>query len=50
MKQRSFKQYFITGLLVWLPMGITVWVLTWLVGLLDSIFLAVLDGLAAWMP
>ena len=26
------KQYFITGLLVWLPMGITVWVLLWLVG------------------
>jgi uncharacterized membrane protein len=38
MKKRSFKQYFITGLLVWLPMGITVWVLMWLVGMLDAIF------------
>ena len=47
MKTRSFKQYFITGLLVWLPMGITVWVLTWLVGLLDSIFLTVLGALDA---
>jgi uncharacterized membrane protein len=50
MKQRSFKQYFITGLLVWLPMGITVWVLMWLVGLLDSIFLAVLYAADALIP
>ncbi len=50
MKQRSFKQYFITGLLVWLPMGITVWVLTWLVGLLDGIFLAVLHAADALIP
>jgi uncharacterized membrane protein len=50
MKQRSFKQYFITGLLVWLPMGITVWVLTWLVGLLDGIFLAVLHAADTLIP
>jgi uncharacterized membrane protein len=50
MKQRSVKQYFITGLLVWLPMGITVWVLTWLVGLLDSIFLAVLLAADTLIP
>lgn len=50
MKTRSFKQYFITGLLVWLPMGITVWVLTWLVGLLDSIFLAVLYAADSLIP
>jgi len=50
MKQRSFKQYFITGLLVWLPMGITVWVLTWLVGLLDGIFLAVLHAADTVIP
>jgi uncharacterized membrane protein len=50
MKQRSFKQYFITGLLVWLPMGITVWLLTWLVGLLDSIFLAVLHAADTLIP
>lgn len=50
MKQRSFKQYFITGLLVWLPMGITVWVLTWLVGLLDGIFLAVLLAADTLIP
>jgi uncharacterized membrane protein len=50
MKTRSFKQYFITGLLVWLPMGITVWVLTWLVGLLDGIFLAVLLAADTLIP
>jgi uncharacterized membrane protein len=50
MKQRSFKQYFITGLLVWLPMGITVWVLMWLVGLLDGIFLAILYAADALIP
>ena len=50
MKQRSFKQYFITGLLVWLPMGITVWVLMWLVGMLDAIFLAVLHAADTLIP
>ena len=50
MKHRSLKQYFITGLLVWLPMGITVWVLTWLVGLLDSIFLAILLAADTLIP
>ncbi len=50
MKQRSFKQYFITGLLVWLPMGITVWVLTWLVGLLDGIFLTILHAADTVIP
>lgn len=47
---RKLRQYFITGLLVWLPMGITVWVLTWLVGLFDSIFLSVLYAADALIP
>jgi len=49
-KHHSFKQYFITGLLVWLPMGITVWVLTWLVGVFDGIFLAVLQAADSLIP
>ncbi|MFM8574810.1 MAG: DUF502 domain-containing protein, partial [Limnohabitans sp.] len=49
-KTHSFKQYFITGLLVWLPMGITVWVLTWLVGLFDGIFLTVLQAADRVIP
>ena len=39
------KKYLITGLLVWLPLAITVWVLLWLVGLLDGILGGVLTGL-----
>lgn len=50
MKHRSFKQYFVTGLLVWLPMGITVWVIMWLVGMLDAIFLAVLHAADTLIP
>jgi len=44
------RQYFITGLLVWLPVGITAWVLLWLVGALDGIFLSVLAGAEAVLP
>ena len=44
------RQYFITGLLVWLPMGVTVWVLLWLVGILDGIFLGVLAAAEAMIP
>ncbi|MET4577882.1 DUF502 domain-containing protein [Ottowia thiooxydans] len=44
------RQYFITGLLVWLPMGVTVWVLMWLVGILDGIFLGVLAAAEAMVP
>lgn len=44
------KKYLITGLLVWLPLAITVWVMLWLVGLLDGIFSGVLSGLEAFLP
>ena len=44
------KKYLITGLLVWLPLAITVWVMLWLVGLLDGIFAGVLSGLEAVLP
>jgi len=29
------KRYFITGLLIWVPLGITVWVLNFLIGTMD---------------
>jgi uncharacterized membrane protein len=48
--KRRIQQYFITGLLVWLPMGITVWILMWLMGMLDGIFLAVLGAADAVIP
>lgn len=34
----AFRKYILTGLLVWLPLAVTVWVLTSVVGLLDGIF------------
>jgi uncharacterized membrane protein len=42
-----FKKYLLTGLLVWLPLAITIWVLLWLMGLLDGIFLSLVGGLQA---
>ena len=47
---RRLRQYFITGLLVWLPMAVTIWVLTWLYGLLDGIFGSVLGAAEAVFP
>lgn len=44
------KKYLLTGLLVWLPLAITIWVLLWLVGLLDGIFVALLSGVQALSP
>lgn len=32
------KKHLIAGLLVWLPLAITIWVLLWVVGLLDGVF------------
>lgn len=44
------KKYLLTGLLVWLPLAITIWVLLWLVGLLDSIVAGLLTGIVAVAP
>lgn len=44
------KKYLLTGLLVWLPLAITIWVLLWLIGLLDGIFAALLSGIQAISP
>lgn len=40
----------LTGLMVWLPLAITIWVLSWLVGSLDGVLGGVLSGLAAVTP
>src|SRR3546814_17662431 len=32
---RFFKRYFVTGLLIWIPLVITIWVITLLIGTLD---------------
>jgi uncharacterized membrane protein len=41
------KRYFITGLLIWVPLGITLWVLDLLIGTMDQ-SLTVLP--ASWLP
>lgn len=45
-----FKKYMLTGLMVWLPLAITIWVLSWLVNSLDGVLGGVLSGLAAITP
>jgi uncharacterized membrane protein len=44
------KKYLVAGLLVWLPLAITVWVLSWLLGLLDGLFGWLLDLSKAVLP
>jgi len=37
---KAFKKYFITGLLIWIPLVITVWVVSAIIGAMDqSLFL-----------
>lgn len=44
------KKYLLTGLLVWLPLAITVWVLLWVMDLLDGIFMALVSAIQAVSP
>lgn len=44
------KKYLLAGLLVWLPLAITVWVLLWLVGTMDGMFRWLLTLLQAVLP
>jgi uncharacterized membrane protein len=50
MMMSRLRQYFITGLVVWLPMSVTVWILLWLIGILDGVFGAVLSALVRTLP
>lgn len=50
MFKSKLQQYFIAGLLVWLPLVITLWVLAWLMGMLDGIFAAILGFFEAIFP
>lgn len=45
-----FRKYLLTGLMVWLPLAITLWVLLWLVGSLDALLFSVLNAVAAVTP
>jgi uncharacterized membrane protein len=44
------KKYLIAGLLSWLPLAITIWVLLSVLGLMDSLFAAVLSATQAVLP
>ena len=44
------KKYLIAGLLVWLPLAVTIWVLQAVLGALDGVFVWLLDGSQAVLP
>lgn len=50
MSSVPLRKYLLTGLMVWLPLAVTLWVLLWMVGLLDSVLAALLGWLAAITP
>ncbi len=50
MTKHRFQRYFLTGLLAWLPLVITVWMLLWLLQLIDSIFAYIVKQLARVLP
>lgn len=41
------KRYFITGLLIWAPLGITIWVLSFILGMMDQ---SIMLLPAEWQP
>jgi len=43
----SLKRYFITGLLIWVPLGITIWVISALIGAMDQTLLLLPEH---WRP
>ncbi|MDL2337581.1 MAG: DUF502 domain-containing protein [Pseudomonadota bacterium] len=44
------KKYLLTGLLVWLPLAITIWVLTSVLGMLDGLFAWMISASQAVLP
>ena len=44
------KKYLIAGLLVWTPLAITIWVLSWTLGVMDSVFAWLLTAPQALLP
>jgi uncharacterized membrane protein len=44
------RKYIIAGLLLWLPLAITVWVLLWVLGLMDGVFVALVAGAKVVLP
>jgi uncharacterized membrane protein len=44
------KKYLVAGLLVWMPLAVTIGILGWLLGAFDSVFSALLSATAAVLP
>ncbi|WP_043462096.1 DUF502 domain-containing protein [Azohydromonas australica] len=44
------KKYIVAGLLVWMPLAVTVWVLLWVLGLMDGVFDWLLIAASAVLP
>ena len=44
------KKYIVAGLLVWLPLAVTVWVLMWVLSLMDGVFDWLLLAASAVLP
>jgi len=44
------KKFLVAGLLVWLPLAITIWVLSWLLGAMDGVFASLLSATQAVLP
>ena len=46
----SVKKHFLTGLIVWAPLAITIWVILWMLGILNDMFGSVMSALTAILP
>ena len=44
------KKYLLAGLLVWLPLAVTIWVLLWVVGLLNGVFNSLVSAAKTVLP
>jgi uncharacterized membrane protein len=44
------KKYLLAGLLVWTPLAITIWVLSWMLGVMDGVFAWLLAAPQALLP
>ena len=44
------SRYIIAGLLLWLPLAITIWVLLWVLGLMDGVFISLVTLVKVVLP
>ena len=46
----ALRKFILAGLLVWLPLATTIWVLAWLMGVMDGVFAWLLSASQAVLP